>query len=358
MIKYSIIIPVYQCEAYLEECVRSAAEQESSSLHEMEIILVDDGSADRSGQIADQLSLEYPFVHAFHQVNEGAAGARNRGIREANGQYILFIDGDDTVDKDLLKSIDGVLEVSQPDLVIFGMAFDYYRGDLLRRTENLSCSRKGECSLQEIAESYRELFYDNALSSACNKVFSADIISEYDLCFRNGMTLYEDYDFVLRYLQHVKRVHFLDVPFYHYRNIEEQSHFQSRVSDLDRVRVNLSCLMESAASLCECPECRPVKESVYGTFVNLYMQMFMNHLLQREYTVEDLKAAAEEYCADTGFRRLLQQGALLDEREGNLLDRVDEQRFHDIVLEYKKRRIKAAVRAFAKTALQRVGLRQ
>ena len=94
---FSIIIPIYNCEAYLRECVTSFFLQTFDNQYE--IISVDDGSLDSSGSIADELSKQYEYVRSYHKANGGAASARNYGIRKAAGDYILFIDGDDTVVK-------------------------------------------------------------------------------------------------------------------------------------------------------------------------------------------------------------------------------------------------------------------
>ena len=129
MVKYSFIVPVYNCEAYLKECVESILNQ--SGDYSFEVILVDDGAQDRSGQIADELAEKHPQVRAFHNENGGAASARNYGIEKAAGEYLLFIDGDDTVDASLLETVDSHLEISQQPLVIYGMSFDYYKGENL-----------------------------------------------------------------------------------------------------------------------------------------------------------------------------------------------------------------------------------
>ena len=84
MLQYSFIIPVYKCEKYLKACVQSILGQDIKN--EFEVILVDDGSPDNSGELADKLAQEYSNVRTFHKKNGGAASARNRGISEAEGK--------------------------------------------------------------------------------------------------------------------------------------------------------------------------------------------------------------------------------------------------------------------------------
>lgn len=86
--KYSVIIPVYNVETYIDRCVMSVIEQ---AYNDMEIILVDDGSLDGSGQKCDQLKKRYPnMVRVLHQENQGISGARNSGMKIARGEYLFF----------------------------------------------------------------------------------------------------------------------------------------------------------------------------------------------------------------------------------------------------------------------------
>ena len=90
----SCIVPIYNVEEYLEECLESLLKTPRVN---MEVILVDDGSTDLSGDIADRYALREPFIKVIHQSNQGLAVARNRGLEVANGDYVVFIDSDDWV---------------------------------------------------------------------------------------------------------------------------------------------------------------------------------------------------------------------------------------------------------------------
>lgn len=92
MIKVSIAIPVYNCEEYIEQCIRSVLNQ---TLKELEIICINDGSTDRSSTIIESLQREDARIYQLHQENQGAGAARNRAIQEASGKYIAFLDADD-----------------------------------------------------------------------------------------------------------------------------------------------------------------------------------------------------------------------------------------------------------------------
>ena len=102
MYKLSIIIPVYNIENYLERCINSIIAQ---NINECEIILVDDGSTDTSSNICDFYSKQYDYIHTIHQINQGLSCARNTGIKNAKGDYIWFIDGDDYIENNALRII-------------------------------------------------------------------------------------------------------------------------------------------------------------------------------------------------------------------------------------------------------------
>lgn len=356
MLKYSVIIPVFGCEKYLQSCVESVLNQ--TYKENFEVILVDDGSLDKSGEIADQLGEMYAQVRVFHKKNGGAASARNFGIQVAYGEYILFVDGDDIVDENLLKSVDTLLECDGQAMVIFGMSFDYYRNEKLERSEKLSCSHGGIYHLERILTEFPSFFHDNALSSACNKVFSAEIIRRNNLQFHEGMTLYEDYDFVLQYLRHVNCVACLNLPFYHYRNNLENIHLNDRVSDLVKLRTNLSGLLESTINLCRSKGDSEICAQVFHVSVDLFIQLLIQHLMVKKYSVFELSSFLPEYCAETNFRMMLSMGSQMSDYESKLLYRIDNEEFQKIFFEFEKRKAISKIKKIIKIILKEVGLRK
>ena len=187
MPKYSFVIPVYNCRQYLEECVNSVLDQTVSDL---EILLVDDGSADGSGELCDKLAERDERIRVFHKENGGAGSARNLGIENCEGRYLLFVDGDDTIEPDCLESAEPILG-KDGVLPIFGMSFDYWRDGQIIKNETYSIAFPGERTAEEVVKEFPGLFEDNALSSACNKVFSAKLLKENNLRFSESMPLYE-----------------------------------------------------------------------------------------------------------------------------------------------------------------------
>lgn len=240
MIKYSIIIPIYGCEKYLEPCVQSVLNQKGN--YSYEIILIDDGSKDRSGEIADKFAEQYEQIRTVHKENGGAASARNRGIQEAKGEYILFVDGDDTIENDTLEIADNFLKNSDCDLIIFGMLFDFYKNEKLIETQIHSYDESCALNRSEALNRILELFNSNSLSSSCAKVFSSGIINDNSIRFNENLYLYEDFDFVLRYIGHIGSINVINKETYHYRLDIEDNRYRKRVADGSRFNYLLQCI--------------------------------------------------------------------------------------------------------------------
>lgn len=114
---FSIVIPVYKVEKYLEECLNSVLLQDFT---DYEVIMVDDGSPDRCPEICDRYAAEYSAFHVFHKANAGVLSARDFGIRNACGRYIVFLDSDDRLKADALAVLnDRIVRYDNPDCVVF-----------------------------------------------------------------------------------------------------------------------------------------------------------------------------------------------------------------------------------------------
>lgn len=240
MIKYSIIIPVYGCEKYLERCVQSVLNQKGN--HKYEIILVDDGSKDRSGEIADKYAEMYEQIRTVHKQNGGVSSARNLGIQESKGEYILFVDGDDTLENNALEIADNILEKSDCDLIIFAMLFDFYKNQKLIKTQIYSYGNSCILNRSEVFNNIFDLFNSNSLSSACSKVFSSRIIKDNSIKFNEKLYLYEDFDFVLKYIGYIRNINITDLEIYHYRLDVDENRYLKRVADGSRFNYLLQCI--------------------------------------------------------------------------------------------------------------------
>ncbi|WP_053984386.1 glycosyltransferase family 2 protein [Niameybacter massiliensis] len=118
----SVVIPIYNVEPYLKRCIDSVIQQTYSNV---EIWLVNDGSIDRCGQIADQYAKKDCRIHVIHKVNGGLSDARNVGMASATGEYLFFLDSDDWIVPDALESLYGTIQKEDADLVVGGLYYAY-----------------------------------------------------------------------------------------------------------------------------------------------------------------------------------------------------------------------------------------
>lgn len=230
--KYSFVIPVYNCKAYLEGCVASICSVQGV---DYEVLLVDDGSTDGSGALCDTLAETYPQVRVIHQENGGASAARNRGIRESQGENLLFIDADDVIDAAALGAILADARCGQADLTIFGLTFDYYRKGRCYRSDALWHDHDGVFTKEAWGTTFSDLYQKNSLSPVWNKVFKRDILRRCCLELDAGMFLYEDFEFVLRYMAHCGDIWNVPKAVYHYRQSEDEGNAKRRLRRVESI---------------------------------------------------------------------------------------------------------------------------
>lgn len=119
--KFSVIIPVYNVKDYLEKCVQSVLAQHCDSY---EIILVDDGSTDGSGALCDDIAAGNSKIRVIHKTNGGLGDARNAGLEQAKGEYVVFLDSDDYIDKAMLAELSQTVDETHADIITFGFFVD------------------------------------------------------------------------------------------------------------------------------------------------------------------------------------------------------------------------------------------
>ncbi len=241
MSTFSIIVPVYKTEAFLDECIRSVLEQ---TYTDFELILVDDGSPDNSGIICDSWKTKDARVDVIHQQNGGLSAARNAGIRHASGMYLLFLDSDDWwADQNVLQTIAEQLRKTPVDVLSFNYRkmFDGIPAPLYF-SEDIADSEHEE-TLNEIAA------HNVWVTGACNKAIRRDLIIRDALYFRVGITS-EDVDWTLRLALSAEHFAFANVCVFMYRqHTESISHTPSlkTVRCLsENVRVCLSVLQTAS----------------------------------------------------------------------------------------------------------------
>lgn len=203
--KISVIIPVYNVESYLEKCVKSVVFQ---SYRNLEIILVDDGSTDKSDEMCDQLSKKYKNVFAFHKENGGLSSARNYGMEKMTGEYFFFIDSDDYIYYKTIEKMYFALKFLDVDIVECEYAkvtsdygFNYTNQTVLR----IDSSEEFLSHVIKWKEHY---------PMAWNKLYKTSVFGKYR--FREGR-LNEDEFFINDWIVNTKKIGYLSLPLYYYR---------------------------------------------------------------------------------------------------------------------------------------------
>ena len=232
MMKISVVIPAFNCATVIGDTIKSIIE---SGLSEFEILIVDDGSIDGTAEICDALAASDPRVRCIHQNNAGVSAARNRGLREAVGEYIWFVDADDSVKANSMQQVEGILQGESPDMLVFGLEFDYYHKGRIYRRDELLPAAKGMKSAEECSQMLYALFRSNSLSSLCTRLINRRILLEEGLSLREDMILYEDLEFVLRLHQHCSRIYFYPEAIYQYHQSEDEGNAGRRLKRIPHI---------------------------------------------------------------------------------------------------------------------------
>lgn len=217
--EFSVVIPCFNCAKTLENTVASVR---ASGLRDYEILLIDDGSVDGTPALCDRLSKEYNGVRCIHQPNAGVSAARNRGIDEARGDYIWFVDADDTVEPDAINNAAIIVAEQHPDMLIFGLSFDYYHKKRLYRQDALVPPCGGMLTPEQLRADFQGFYDCNALTPVWNKFFRRTLLIDSKIHFHEDLHLMEDFLFVLETLPHCDSIYCLPEAIYHYRQGEDE----------------------------------------------------------------------------------------------------------------------------------------
>ncbi|MBQ4510326.1 MAG: glycosyltransferase family 2 protein [Clostridia bacterium] len=209
MKKISIIIPVYNVEAYLKDCIDSILMQ---SMQDYEIILVDDGSTDKSGNLCDEFASKRENIFAYHKENGGPSDARNYGIEKSNGEYIVFVDSDDYFDDcKILEKIVNASENGKYDIVAYCIKFyDAISGRLQEK-------QYYDESINDLPSLEKQLKYviskDQMVISSCGYAVKRELIIKNDLFFEKGIVA-EDTERTMRIFSCKPSIIFINEPAY------------------------------------------------------------------------------------------------------------------------------------------------
>ena len=213
-IKISIIVPVYQAEKYLEDCLESLIEQ---NIMEYEVVCVDDGSTDSSARIIHEFQQKTDKIRYYRQENKGVSAARNQGIALARGRYLMFVDADDKIKRNSLGYLYKKAKNEGCDILVFGGKMDAALKAPEWMRMALYTRNKDYISFAP------EILYEEpgAQPSACNKLYKRECIR--NVRFPEDISIAEDMTFLFVLLPTVRKISFIKKRIYRYRISNEDS---------------------------------------------------------------------------------------------------------------------------------------
>ena len=216
--RVSVIIPVYGVERWVGRAIESVQGQ---TLADFELLLVDDGSPDRSGAICDAYAASDERIAVIHKENGGAASARNAAMKRARGTYLFFMDADDWCEPAMLERMVECADAQGCDLVVAGFFIDTYRkgGKVFREVKSLPS--KTYASQAEFRSDAHRLFDRNLLYTPWNKLFRAAYLREHGIVFPD--VWWDDLPFNLAVLRDIERVALMEDAFYHFLRARSES---------------------------------------------------------------------------------------------------------------------------------------
>lgn len=214
--KFSIIIPVYNVEKYIDRCLKSISKQ---SYKNYEVIIINDGTKDNSVEIIEKYTKKYDNFKLYNKKNGGLSDARNYGLKYVKGDYLLFIDSDDYINEDLLKELNLVLEEKEYDLIKFKLQLVDEDGNFIRYENGLNVSK--EISLNEI---FKEEFCEPAWTYCYNFKFWKNNKFRY---LKNK--IHEDFGLTPEIIMKAKNIFYLN--YYGYNYVQRENSIMTTISE-------------------------------------------------------------------------------------------------------------------------------
>lgn len=214
----SVIIPAYNAEKYLDRAVQSVLCQMDGSI---ELILVNDGSADGTGDMCNRYAEKYPNVRVVHKQNGGLSTARNAGIKAAQGEYLMFLDADDYFEMNVFHKVSKVIVVHHPDMIDFGWQYVTNEEIMPPAFHGLPKNMLlGEQELKNmilppmlnLCENREYFIFD----FVWNKVYRTDVVHDNRIFFDENRRIWEDRPFVVQYLRYCKNYYAMGQCYYNY----------------------------------------------------------------------------------------------------------------------------------------------
>ena len=308
MEKISIIVPVYNCEKYIGTCIESIQGQTYQNL---EIILVNDGSKDRSGEICRSYAVHDARIQYIEQENQGVSAARNHGIKKAIGTFVMFVDADDTITNDACEKLAGHI-AEGVDLILCGFKRMFYRGEYLVSQYDILPECKNLTDQETLGKYFGRLYETTLLTSVWAKMYRKQALERHMPVFREDLSLGEDALFNLKFLKNCGNIAVENSTLYVYN---QRAGSGSLTKDDGKTRLVLSENVLNAAE--ELANEKGIYPQVRERLWKVYYKDCMNYLERFSFSER------KEYAID-----LLRQTILLRVLKAEKSKKADMQLYH------------------------------
>lgn len=334
----SVIIPAFNCGNSIERTVDSIV---SSGLSDYEIVIVNDGSADNTASVCDELCSRYNFIKYSEQENKGVSAARNKGISIATGEYILFFDADDTARENGFSECIDIIKKEEPDILVFGMRFDYYKNGKIYRNDNLVPEHCGKIDKNRIRAELDSLYNTNSLTSSCNKLYRRALIINNNISFNTDCFLMEDFLFSLECLRVCENIYCLPKALYYYKQSENEKNAFNRLKRIDDLCEYVFPFKIAIDEL----DVGEAGNSVFNRFFCMLLSQQMYYASEKE-----IEKFAEALKKNTIYNEI-KQGEIPDIYKG-LLKNIEDSRYLKIRLLNLKTQVRHKVAVAVKSILR------
>jgi glycosyltransferase involved in cell wall biosynthesis len=274
----SIIIPIYNAESFLEQCIDSILQQ---TYNNFELLLINDGSTDKSKEICERYSQKDKRVNVYHKKNGGVSSARNLGLLKAQGKWVVFVDSDDWVDPNWLESY---FPMNDSDIKFQGFIIE---NNNKKEVKKISISKTNKI------ETIYYLEVNNMFGWTWCKIFKNSIIQENQLTFNEEISYNEDLIFTLQFCKIANKVTTIDTSKYHYRINKNSVMHTIRLSATDIIKKRELIFSERKLIL------QDTNSSQYNDFAISQYQIEWFYILHSSYRNNTTSKGDVDICKNT-----------------------------------------------------------
>lgn len=344
MIKFSFIIPVYNCASYLINCVDCIR---AIGLEQYEIILVNDGSQDGSALVCEKLSQQFEVIKYIFQSNQGVSSARNNGLSVATGEYVVFIDADDTIDSAKMRNLLYKIEENNSiDIALFGMSFDYYYHGKCYRNDLMGYPNEGLMTKNDLLSCFEELYLHNFISPVWNKVIRRKILTDNWIEFKKEMFIYEDLEFSIRCMTHCNSIYISPEIIYQYRQTEDEGNAGRRLAIIGDLCTVIKPIENALVLLYAKDGTNKSNEIINSILLKLYSVLLREKVnISSKNEIRNVGVQFDEWLNE----KQIAHGDILSEQEWVYIDKVLNQKICSLMIDRKfiaiKHRLAVAVKS-------------